>query len=268
MTEEQWEKVNREIWDWAIQQVRLQKPNGSVLHSLIDAWKGGRLLVKPGHESTYDPSDVLNFEFQTFVIEHDWVAVINNHATGLKAELEEDALESKINFQTPYDHCCFEFAVSGKRVCFLSHRHDDSHNYFLSLFVQMSMGWAQFPLKVNSEIIQEHGMAMFLRKQFYAIGIMLDAAAIKTDVIRAPEKLNRARVRRCQLPLYDYHVVNLAKRTSPRMLPESVGVSERNKVRLHFRRGHWRHFDSFKTWINWMLVGDPDLGFVDKHYRA
>jgi hypothetical protein len=32
-------------------------------------------------------------------------------------------------------------------------------------------------------------------------------------------------------------------------------------------RGHWRHYERHKTWIKWTLVGDPDLGFVDKHYR-
>lgn len=24
---------------------------------------------------------------------------------------------------------------------------------------------------------------------------------------------------------------------------------------------------TFKSWIRWCLVGDPDLGFVDKDYR-
>lgn len=36
---------------------------------------------------------------------------------------------------------------------------------------------------------------------------------------------------------------------------------------MHFRRGHWRHYQDHRTWIKWCLVGDPDLGFVDKHYK-
>ena len=28
-----------------------------------------------------------------------------------------------------------------------------------------------------------------------------------------------------------------------------------------------QHGDRWRTWIKWMLVGDPDLGFVDKEYR-
>jgi len=33
---------------------------------------------------------------------------------------------------------------------------------------------------------------------------------------------------------------------------------------------HWfdSHLEFVKTWIRWMLVGDPDLGFIDKHYRV
>jgi hypothetical protein len=43
--------------------------------------------------------------------------------------------------------------------------------------------------------------------------------------------------------------------------------STHRSPRLHFRRRHWRHFVNHKTWIKWTLVGDPDLGFIDKDYR-
>lgn len=49
------------------------------------------------------------------------------------------------------------------------------------------------------------------------------------------------------------------------------------------RRGHYRHYSNpdagsikyvndggfwlSKDWINWMLVGDPDVGIVEKEYR-
>jgi hypothetical protein len=40
-------------------------------------------------------------------------------------------------------------------------------------------------------------------------------------------------------------------------------------MRNHQRKADeaWRHFVSHKTWIKWTLVGDPDLGFIDKEYR-
>jgi hypothetical protein len=51
-------------------------------------------------------------------------------------------------------------------------------------------------------------------------------------------------------------------------LPAADGEREPGrKKRLHFRRGHWRHYETHKTWIKWMLVGDPDLGFIEKQYR-
>jgi hypothetical protein len=37
--------------------------------------------------------------------------------------------------------------------------------------------------------------------------------------------------------------------------------------RLHFRRGHYRHYPNHKLWIRWCLVGNPDLGFIDADYR-
>ncbi len=38
------------------------------------------------------------------------------------------------------------------------------------------------------------------------------------------------------------------------------------RTRLHVVRGHWRHYEEHKTWIKWHLRGDPDLGFIQKHY--
>ncbi len=92
--------------------------------------------------------------------------------------------------------------------------------------------------------------------------------------------LNKRRIREGKTPLRDYHVVTLAKRlrAEPNHDHEPTGIHRR----LHWRRGHWRHFNTpggeiryfnadgitvSKTWINWQLVGDETLGFVDKHYR-
>lgn len=51
-------------------------------------------------------------------------------------------------------------------------------------------------------------------------------------------------------------------------LPTPAGAFEHHtRKRLHFRRSHWRHYVSHKTKIPWTLVGDPNLGFVEKEYR-
>ena len=99
-----------------------------------------------------------------------------------------------------------------------------------------------------------------------AICIALDAAIATTEVVRAPHKINRVREAKGRLPIFDFHSVRLTKRSRPMPLPVDPDRAITRR-RLHFRRGHWRHFDDHKTWINWMLVGDPDLGFVDKNYR-
>jgi hypothetical protein len=143
------------------------------------------------------------------------------------------------------------------------------HVYVRSYFFNSSFGWVHLPLSREFE----SELPVFVARQLQAALIALDAAVALTTVTRQPEKLNRARQRRGQLPLYDYHVVSLANRTRPATLPddpatlpeESAGAHR--SPRLHFRRGHWRHFENFKTWINWTLVGDPDLGFIEKHYR-
>lgn len=64
-------------------------------------------------------------------------------------------------------------------------------------------------------------------------------------------------------------VVSLTRREHvlPRSRAEFDPDREVRHVRMHFRRGHWRHYQEHRTWIKWMLVGDPDLGIIEKHYR-
>lgn len=105
--------------------------------------------------------------------------------------------------------------------------------------------------------------------QVRAVCISLEAEVAVTEVVRADHKLNHAREKRGKLPILDYHVVTLAHRR--RTLPRAADLDpnrEYTRKRLHLRRGHWRHYDGdFRTWIKWCLVGDPELGFVDKEYR-
>jgi hypothetical protein len=108
-------------------------------------------------------------------------------------------------------------------------------------------------------------LADMLLRQVRAACVGLDAKVIETEIVRAPEKLNKARVKRRRTPLYDYHVLDLTRRRRSATLPEESGTHA--SPRCHFRRGHWRHLAAFKSWIRWTLVGDPDLGFVDKHYK-
>lgn len=52
-----------------------------------------------------------------------------------------------------------------------------------------------------------------------------------------------------------------------------AAIRQHESPRLHWRRGHWRtlhrgsEFEG-RTWIKRCLVGDPDRGFVSKHYQV
>ena len=103
----------------------------------------------------------------------------------------------------------------------------------------------------------------YIWAQIRAICIALDAEVAEHEVVRAPTKLNRKREKAGKVPIPDHYVVDLSRR---HRISNSSTSGEGSKKRLHFRRGHWRHYDGFKTWVRWCLVGNPDLGFVSKDY--
>lgn len=243
-----------ELVNWVDAGLHLQRAEGTVFHQLLDDYRAGRLMLPDSTNPDFDfeahNRRLLDHAFQVFIVRHDWARAF---------EHSDIAFDESSN-RPPYDHCCFEYLISGKRVCYLKNMEADL--ICDCAFVRLKSGdWLQPPLG------QPRGKPLheLLRSQYFAISIALDAAVAKTDVVRAPHKLNRARERRGKLPIFDYHVVELAHRLQPSSLPPEH--SERSGPRLHFRRGHWRHFETFKTWISWMLVGDPDLGFIDKEYR-
>lgn len=231
----------------------LQRPDKCVTPDLLEALGRGRVAC------SIDLLDVIKARFEAaspvpFLIEHDWAAAFAG-----ATDIDEG------DIRLPYDSCMFELKIGGRRVaCYC----DD--NDWKVIFISIKGGW------VAGEITDEH----FLRRgggpsrdivenQIRAICIALDAEVAVKETVRADEKLNRSREKRGKPPLLDYHVIRLARRERAAPLPSGDDDGERKhrSPRLHFVRGHWRHYDSHKTWINWHLRGDPDLGFIDKHYR-
>lgn len=248
-----WNPIIHETRAWVAGGLRLQRPNGSVLHQLIEAYQAKELVAPDDDDNTEYWRSILGHEFHPFVIEHDWAAAFANS----DIDLAEDIGLARLG-PIPYPHCCFEFMVSGKRLCLIDNFAPPHHT--LSLFARFQGGfWTQLP----SALTELYSVVL---PQFRAVLITLDSKVATTEIVRAPYALNRARDRRGKPPVFDYHAVRLAHR-SRSLASSHDDESERNSPRLHFRRGHWRHFETFKTWINWMLVGDPDLGFIDKHYR-
>ena len=96
-----------------------------------------------------------------------------------------------------------------------------------------------------------------------AASIMLEAEIAIEDVVRIPHRSNVARQREGKTPLLSYSTIDLRHRKRY----EGVGDNPQGTRRLHFRRGHWRHYATHKVWIKWQVVGDPTKGVVLSDYR-
>lgn len=184
----------------------------------------------------------------TFVVQHDWAAAFKN-AEGYDGH----------EYRLPYNKCAFEFRINGKKTVWIVHQ-DDEGNMQHFCFIATSVGWVFEDFDGDTA----KSMEQFMERQIMAICVSLEAEVAETEVIRAPHKLNAAREKRGELPVMDHHIVSLARRV--RAIGPSAGGTHRSP-RLHFRRGHWRHYDDYKTWIRWTLVGNPELGFIEKEYR-
>jgi hypothetical protein len=197
----------------------------------------------------------------TFVIQHNWAAAF------------EGATDFDMgDFRLPYERAAFELHITGKRIIAIVSEAAGSKTVLA--FVTTKVGWVA-PDKGFSFADGEWGRASpdfaidelydFLLKQIRAICISLEAKVAVTDIVTISPQLNRSRERRNRTTLSNYHVVRLNHR--PHSTRAAHDEARRGK-RLHFRRGHWRHYDAErKTWISWMLVGNPDLGFIEKEYR-
>lgn len=219
----------------------LEKNDCSRLHKLKEAMSEGRVINSDGN-TDYDAVKVPLIECMehTFVVKHDWAGVLSD-AEGISDD-----------FQLPYDTCAFEFRIGGHTVLAAFSGAING----LSIFVDTGNFWY-----IPSNDID---IATFVWSQVRAICIVLDAEIATHSVIRAPNKLNEKRERAGKTPLADYHVIDLARRH--RVANPSGGSGTGTRKRLHFRRGHWRHYETSKTWVKWCLVGNPDLGFIQKSY--
>lgn len=251
-----------ELDPWLKLPPKLEKADGSSVHRLVSAMQDSNvlwLLARPGT----DPSMRLTGldQMQTFLVQHDWAAAFHG-ATDFESG----------DFELPFTLCCFEFRMNGRRVCATIRQHEKSKE--ITVLVETRSCWAipVAPFKLVDGFWKPLGnddtaamLPPFLGAQIRAICISLEANVAATDAIEADAKLQAARVRRGKEPLPTYHLVKLAHREHHGA--GRAGDEDYTKRRLHFRRGHWRHLtEERKVWVRWCLVGDPDLGFIDKQY--
>lgn len=250
---------------------KLQKLGETCFHKCVEAWLvGDVVLPKSENYEELPPNlrDTLDVHTHVFVVQHNWSQAFARAADFAEGE-----------FRLPYNDMVFEFRISGRRACCsVICADEDGLATACMLNVETSVGWALGAAytihgKKWTPVIDPKdicGPLMNLcREQIRAICIALEAKVAETEVIRAPHKLNRAREKKGKLPIFDHHIVSLAnrKRYQPADIPAHSEDYEPTQRRLHFVRGHWRHYGETKTWINWFLRGNPDLGFIDKEYR-
>jgi len=221
----------------------LERNDCSRLHKLKEAARRKRVVECKGE--SIDVQSVTYLQ-HTFVLKHDWAGAF------AKAEGIEDEIK------LPYEICAFEFRIGGKTIIALAH--EDAGPHF-TMFVEAGDFWYSFDALAEAD---ESKLVDFIWSQIRAICIALDAEVATHTVVRASAKLNEKRVRSGKIPLLDYSIVDLSRRH--RVTNPAGATGGGGRKRLHFRRGHWRHYETTKTWIRWCLVGDPDLGFISKHY--
>ena len=255
---------------------RLQRLAETGFHKCVESFRKGDVIY-PGEdgkpiktESGRPLAEMFaggDLDFATFVIEHDWAAAFS------KAQDFDEG-----EFRIPYEDVVFEFRISGHRVCAVTSTEDYLPAQVI-LMVETSVGWvlASCYRFAGGQWIAEDlkkpdlmvPVLNLVRSQIRAVCIALEAEVAQTEVVRAPHKLNAKREKAGKQPIFDYHVVQLARRTrvAPRLPDELDPNREIHHKRMHFVRGHWRHYEASKTWIKWHVRGDPDLGFIDKEYR-
>jgi hypothetical protein len=245
--------------------LRLQRPRDSMLHKFVEAYDSNEPSRRAGldgdifafaSEKFWEETKAIS---QIFLIQHDWKSAMAGADVG--------------DFQLPYPKCCFEFIVSDHRFCALAGVDESSGRRYLLICYQNGATWVTagpYIVKADGWTFahkpDDNGLPIvyFIDAHIRALCVSLEAEVAVADTIRAPHKLN-ARLRATgRHEAYDYRELRLSRK--PRPLPLADHTAGTPK-RLHFRRGHWRHFGNHKTWVKWCLCGDPDLGFIDKHYR-
>jgi hypothetical protein len=220
----------------------LERNDCSRLHKVKEANAAGRVISGGEDHHVAEVSLPLLALEHTFVVKHDWAAALEGAETGTD------------DFQLPYERCAFEFRIGGRTVIVAFGTVGDDMRF--TSFIEAGDFW--YSAREMTEPVA------YAYSQVRGICIALDAEVATHSVVRAPHKLNEKRARQGKLPLLDFHVVDLSRRHRVSNGSNHPGAGTRK--RLHFRRGHWRHYETSKTWVKWCLVGDPDLGFIQKSY--
>lgn len=244
----------------------LQPNTVSRIHHLQDAYNHKRVVVRSHLENPTATTRMQDIE-HTFVVQHNW-------ADAFAGAQKDGTFKGRDSIRLPFNECAFEFRISDRNVIALVSQGEGEERYSCMAFMQAKECWVLVACDQGSQVELPdktfHSLlGNFIFSQIDAICIALDAEVATHTVERAPAALNAKRIKSGKPKLADFHVIDLSRRRRIAN-PIEHGSSEpgvTGKVRLHFRRGHWRHYMNHNTWIKWCLVGNPDLGFIHKQYK-
>jgi hypothetical protein len=242
--------------------LRIERPSQPSFRRLRKAVAEGRTVYLGKDPVAHVPA--MDFEKEVFchaeimVIEHDWAAAFS------ESNIDDAAI------RLPYDVCAFEFMFAARPVIAFAIQVDADIVFCPAVYHDDAWLLTDFVLPLDFDPLDERCGFMIelldaIASQIKAACIALDAEVAQSETVREPHAGAVGNHRAAAMK--PHHVISLARRRARLPRAEGAGNDPHTRKRLHFRRGHWRHFEVHKTWIKWMLVGDPDMGFVEKHYR-
>lgn len=192
------------------------------------------------------------------------------------------SLAEKEILRTPFPTTYFEFSAVRPAASFdslgcLAWVLDST--LFVRGYVLMEERWGRFP---GTGILTRDGFAFHpemgnetgehvIKATIAVAGAIAALASRNTNVekVSAPAALNKKRLQRGHVPLFDYHVVTIRQRTADPMtrLPGGGNIPRASPT-VHWRRGHFRALASGREVpVAPALVGAVDSGFVASQYR-
>ena len=254
----------------------LEPCRDSKLSSLIQALQRGEVVsfVSSNGELPLSYCDAMTSELEAsvpMVLNHDWARFLSDSGDPGGDE-----------YQLPFDRVAYEFNCRGMDgnvahlIIFCMNQFNEGtfrpiphprRHYFV--------GFRKRWFAMGMNLMTSDGDWHLQRRAFFQGGddliraacVMLETKVAATEVVNRSPKLNRSRLRSGKAPLKDYHVVILHPRYRSMPSSEPSANPTKERKRFHFRRGHHRQYASgAKVWVSWCYVGDPLLGFVDKHY--
>lgn len=275
------EALHQRLRAWSRGDLHLEKPQGSSLHHLIE-------YDAAQTEGNFARTIAETNDTQVFVVENDWARA--TAGTGLEDISGE--------WHLPFEHCCWEFRVSGVRILVFTHASEgedpflwccygadghwviDDYGYLIT-----ENGLVGRPHDKSISNVEFPRVARLVHDNVRVACILIDAQVAEKSRVPASPTLNQSRAKRGKAPMQSHFVVRLLRRSERPRAARSTGASvggARAPQRGHWRRGNFFHYDDpdsgreqyvnsggfwvSKTWRSWYFAGDPN-NLITKEYR-